>query len=117
MQQFAFDHLLRQFDQHVENAEIALLHGDLEGLHVEPVAGQHAFRVAPLRVGGGTPAANLRLVNDVVVNQRRGVDDLNHGRQLDRARAFIAEAAWRKAATERDECACRRRRAGIRQSR
>ena len=72
-------------------AEIALLHGDLEGLHVEPVAGEHAFRVTPLRVGGGTAAANLRLVNDVVVNQRGGVDDLNHRRELDRARAFIAE--------------------------
>ena len=42
LKQFAFDHLLREFDQHVENAEIALLHRDFERLHVEPVAGQHA---------------------------------------------------------------------------
>jgi hypothetical protein len=85
LQQFAFDHLLRQFDEHVEDAEIALLHRDLEGLHVEPVAGQHAHRVAPLRVGGGTAAADLGFVDDVVVDQRRGVNDLDDGAQLDRA--------------------------------
>ena len=42
LQQFAFDHLLGQFDQSVKDAEVTLLHGDLEGLHVEPVPGQHA---------------------------------------------------------------------------
>src|SRR5882724_769567 len=59
LQQLAFDHLLREFDEHVEDAEIALLHGNLESLHVEPVASQHAFRVAPLRVRGRTPTAGL----------------------------------------------------------
>jgi len=34
--------LLRQFYQHVQDAEIAFLHRDLERLHVEPIAGQHA---------------------------------------------------------------------------
>ena len=91
LQQFAFDHLLRQFDQHVEDAEVALLHGDLEGLHVEPVAGQHALRVAPLRVGRRTSAASLGLVDDVVVDQRRGVNDFDDRGELDRARAFVAE--------------------------
>ena len=77
LQQFALDHLLREFDQRVENAEVALLHRDLEGLHVEPVAGQHALRIAPLRIGRGTAAARLGLVDDVVVNQGRGVNDLD----------------------------------------
>jgi len=39
----AFNHLLGQVDQNVQHAEVALLHGDLEGLHVKPVAGEHAF--------------------------------------------------------------------------
>jgi hypothetical protein len=43
LQQFAFHHLLRQVNQNVQHAEVALLHGDLEGLHVEPVAGEHAL--------------------------------------------------------------------------
>src|SRR5271155_2137583 len=64
LEQFAFDHLLRQFDEHVEDAEIALLHGDFEGLHVEPVAGEYAHRVAPLRVGRGTAAADLGFIDD-----------------------------------------------------
>ncbi len=69
--------------------EIALLHRDLEGLHVEPVAGQHALGVAPLRVGGGTAAAGLGFVDDVVVDQGRGVNDLDHRAQLDGALAAV----------------------------
>jgi len=37
-EQFALDHLLCKFDQGVEDAKIPLLHRDLEGLHVEPIA-------------------------------------------------------------------------------
>src|SRR5208337_3107022 len=91
LQQFAFDHLLRQIDERVENAEIAFAHRDFESLHVQPIAGQHALRVAPLRVGRGTAAAGLRLVNDVVVNQSRGVDDLNYCPQPDCAASLVAE--------------------------
>src|SRR6266436_248795 len=91
LEQFAFDHLLRQFDQRVQNAEIALLHRDLERLHVKPIAGQHAHRVAPLRVGGGTAAPELGFVNNVVVDKRRGVDDLDNRRELYRAIALVAE--------------------------
>ena len=91
LQQFALDHLLREFDQRVENAEIALLHRDLERLHVEPVAGQHALGISPLRVGRGTAAPRLGLVDDVVVNQRRGVNDLDHRAQPNRALPLVVE--------------------------
>ena len=96
LQQFAFDHLLGQFDQSVENAEVALLHRDLEGLHVEPVAGQHALGVAPLRVGRGAAAPGLGLVDDVVVHQRRGVNDLDHRAQADGAAPLVVEQFRRK---------------------
>ncbi len=64
LQQFAFHHHLGEADQQVENLEVALAQGDLEGLHVEPVAGQHAGVVAPLHVGGrrgrgGSAAASI----------------------------------------------------------
>ncbi len=89
LQQLAFDHRLRQVDQGIEHLEISFLDGDLEGLHVEPVAGEHALGVAPLGVGRRTSAARLRFVDDVVVNQRRGVNDLDHGAQLDGALAGV----------------------------
>jgi hypothetical protein len=63
----------------------------LKGLHVEPVAGQNALRVAPLRVGGGTAAACLGFVDDVVVDQGRGVNDLDHRAQLDGALAVVVQ--------------------------
>ena len=85
LQQFALDHLLGEFDQRVENAEVALLHRDLEGLHVEPVAGQHALGISPVRVGRRAPAPGLGLVDDVVVHQRGGVNDLDHRAQPDGA--------------------------------
>jgi hypothetical protein len=43
LQQFAFHHLLRQFNEGVQNPEVSLLHRDLEGLHVQPVARQNAL--------------------------------------------------------------------------
>ena len=69
--------------------KIALLHGNLEGLHVEPVTREHALGIAPLGVGGGAAAARLGFVDDVVVDERRGVDDLDHRSQLDRALAGV----------------------------
>ena len=89
LQQLAFDHRLGQVDECIEDGEVALLHCDLEGLHVEPVAGQHALGVAPLRVGCRTSAPGLRLVDDVVVHQGGGVNDLHHSAELDGALAAI----------------------------
>ena len=91
LEQFALDHLLGEFGEHVEDAEIALLHGDAEGLHIEPVAGEDTHGVAPLGVGGGTAAAGLGVVDDIVVDERGGVDDLDDGSELHRAIASIAE--------------------------
>ncbi len=75
----------------VQDAEIALLDGDLEGLHVEPVAGEHAHGVAPLSVGGGTAAANLGLVDNVVMDEGSGVDNFNYGGELYRALALVSQ--------------------------
>src|ERR1035441_5535084 len=69
--------------------EIALIDCNFKGLHVEPVACEYAFRVAPLSVGSRTSATRLGLVDDVVVNQRCGVNDLDHGAESDCALAGI----------------------------
>ena len=55
LQQLAFDHLLGERDEQIEDAEVAFVERGLEGLHVEPVAGEHALGVAPGGVGGGRP--------------------------------------------------------------
>ena len=34
LQQFAFNHLLREFDEHIEDPKVAFLHRNLERLHV-----------------------------------------------------------------------------------
>ena len=47
LQQLAFDHLLRQRDEQIEDAEVAFGEGALERLHVEPVSGKDALGVAP----------------------------------------------------------------------
>jgi len=93
LQQFAVHHALRQRDQQVEDVKAPQPQGDLERLHVEPVAGEHRDLVAPDDVGGALAAPRLGLVDDVVVDQRGGVDQFHHRRQLNRFRGGIAEQA------------------------
>ena len=68
LDQFAFDHFLREIDQHIEDAEVALFESHLEGLHVEPVAGEHAAMIAPAGICRRTAAAGVGAVDHVVVN-------------------------------------------------
>ena len=42
-------------------------------------------------LAAGRPRRSLGLVNDVVVDERRRVDDLDHRSELDRAIALVAE--------------------------
>jgi hypothetical protein len=44
-----------------------------------------------LRIGSGAAAADLGFVDDVVVNESGGVDDLDDGCELNCARALVAE--------------------------
>ena len=91
LQQLALDHLLGEADEQIENAQVALFERHLEGLHVKPVAGQHAFFVAPGGVGRGAAAAGVGAVDDVVVDQRGGVHHLDHRAEADGALARVAE--------------------------
>src|SRR5262249_5177236 len=84
LQQLSFDHLLRETDEEVEHAEVALLKRNFESLHVKPVAGQNAFGVAPACVGRRTSSPCLGFIDDVIMNQRGRMNDLYHGSQADR---------------------------------
>jgi hypothetical protein len=59
----------------------------LEGLAEQEVADQHARLVAPEHARGELAAAHVALVDHVVVQQRRGVHELDRGRELDMAGA------------------------------
>src|SRR5262249_21713077 len=85
LQELAFDHLLREVDQFVENLEVAFLDGDLESLHIKPVTGENALGVAPLRVGRRTAAASWSFVDDVIVNQCGRVNDFYHAAEANGA--------------------------------
>jgi len=79
LEEFAFDHFLGEIDEDVEDVEIALLQGDVERLHVEPVAGENAAMIAPAGVGGGAAAAGVGAVDDVVVDQSGTVEEFDYG--------------------------------------
>ena len=82
----------------------------LEGARVHEVADQHAGLVAEDVVGGGAAAALLRAVDHVVVQQRRGVHELDEHRRLDVFVSGDAAGAPGEHARAGDAAACRRRR-------
>ena len=57
--------------------------GDLEGVREERVAGQDRHRLSEDTVAGGTPAAQIVVVErrQIVVDQRVGMDHLDGGGQ------------------------------------
>ena len=75
---------LGEIDENVENLKIPLLKGHSERLHVQPIAGQHCNLIAPFSIDGRAAAPGFRSIDNVVVNQRGCVDELDHRCQLDR---------------------------------
>ena len=86
------DHVGR-VGQYLHHAHLAGVDHHLEGARVEEVAHQHAGGVAEHLVGGIAAAPQRRLVDHVVVQQRRGVDELDHGRQAVAARVGATQCA------------------------
>ena len=82
LNQFAFDHFLRQINQDIEHMEIAFFQRDLERLHVQPIACQDAAMIAPAGIGGGAAAARIGAVNHIVMDQRSAVEQLHHRGQI-----------------------------------
>src|SRR6202030_2876235 len=103
LQEFAFDHFLREIYQDVEDVEIALLQGDVERLHVQPVAGEDAAMIAPAGVGGGAATACVGAINHIVVDKGGAVEEFDDGGELDGA-AGIAIASGSVAVSEQEQC-------------
>ena len=62
-------------------------------LDVEVIAEEHRDVVAPPRMDREPAAAQVRVVDDVVVDERRGVDELDDRRVQNRAVALVAAEA------------------------
>jgi hypothetical protein len=70
---------------------------DLERSAEQEIAHQHAGLVAPERVGGRQPTAQVALVHDIVMEQRRRMNEFHTSGQPDMAvAAIVAELGGRQ---------------------
>ena len=76
-----------------EHLEAAVLDHQFEGAAEEEIADQHAGWIAPDEVRGALAAAHARAVDHIVVEQGRGVDELDRGGQLVVARSWVSKQA------------------------
>ena len=88
--QLAFDHPQRDVAEQPDDLQRVLRQRQRHRLDVEEVAEEHGDVVAPLRVDGQAATTVLGVVDDVVVDQRRGVDELDDGGVRHRALALVA---------------------------
>src|SRR4029077_12670109 len=76
---------------------------NLEGARVDEIPDQHARLVAEYLVRGVTPAPHRGPVDDVIVQERRGVDELDKRRGLDVRGALRGAGARTQAHEERPQ--------------
>ena len=93
LEDLALDHAQGHIGQEAQDAQIVLSEGHGHRLRVEEVADEHRCLVAPARVRTLPAAAGGRLVDDVVVKERRGVDVFDHRAEPDHAVARVREKA------------------------
>jgi hypothetical protein len=96
LQHFAFGDHVGGVGEDLHDAHAAGFHHHLEGARIEEVAHQDAGGVAEHRIGGIAAAAQFRFVDHVVMQQRGGVDELDHRGQFVVAMAFVVECACGK---------------------
>src|SRR5581483_6681344 len=89
---FALGDHRRGGGENVERPQIADLDHHLERLTEQEIADQHARLVAPDHASRGLAAAQLALVDHVVVQQRRGVHEFYSGGELDVASVSIGRS-------------------------
>ena len=106
--QLAFDHPQRDVAEQPDDVERVVRQRHRHRLDVEVVAEQHGDVVAPPRVHRQAAAPQIRVVDDVVVDERRGVDELDDRRVEHRAIAGVAGQARRHQQHRRPDRACRR---------
>jgi hypothetical protein len=93
LQHFAFGDGVGGICQDAHDARIVQPHHHLEGARIEEVAHQHRGGIAEGRIGGTAPAPQVRRIDDVVMQQRRGMDELDDGGHFEPRTAPVAERA------------------------
>ena len=90
-----FDHLQRDVAQHADQIERIVRQRERHRFDVQIVAEKHGDVVAPPRVDRQPAAAQIGVVDDVVVDERRGVNEFDDRRVQDRPIAGVAAEARR----------------------
>ncbi len=96
LQHLAFGDRVGGVGEDVEDAHLLQRDHELECAGVEEVAHQHRRGVAELRIGGRVAAAQVGFVDDVVVQQRGGMDHLDDGGQRVLVGPAVAGGACRE---------------------
>ena len=73
-------HLCRHLAHQAQHLRRHGVHGELERVRIQVIGDEDRHIVAPLRVDGGHSAAQRRLVDHIVVQQRGGVNQLERRR-------------------------------------
>jgi hypothetical protein len=81
--QLTLDHPQRDVAQQTDDVQLVLRQSERHRLDVEVIAQQHRDVAAPARVHGQAAATQIRIVDDVVVHERGGVDELHDRRVQD----------------------------------
>ena len=95
----ALDHLDRRVREEPQDLEVPLGQRHGHRVHVEVVADQHRQVVAPAVVDRRPAAADVGLVDDVVVDQRGRVDELHHRARRPRRGSRRSAASARRGAS------------------
>ena len=90
LEQFAFGHAADRVREDRENVDVAVFDDHRRRARVEVITDQHRAAVAPDRAGGFLAAAQRGEIDHVVVQQRRGVQQLDRGGDLHAARTVVA---------------------------
>jgi hypothetical protein len=98
LQHFALGDGRRRRRQDLQNPQRPVGHHELKRAGEQEIADENGCLVAEHRVGTGEAAAELAFVHHVVVQQRRGVDELDAGGEVDvpHAAAVAAHARGRQ---------------------
>jgi hypothetical protein len=86
-------HLERRVAQPLDHVHLAVRQGHLHGLGVDPVPQEHRQVVPPEVIERRLPPPERGVIDDVVVDQRRRVDELDHRGVGDLLLAVVPEQA------------------------
>ncbi len=93
--QLSFDHPQRHVTEQPHDIQGVLRQRHGHRLDVQEVPGQHRDVVPPARVHRLLPSAQLRVIDDVVVDERCGMNELDDRRVENGARSGVAAQASR----------------------